>query len=245
MRILSILVFVLLTAPFAGAETVVLKTGTVINGKILERDTEKIKIEVSGLPLTYYVDNIQTIDGMDAAVANPNPAPAALTPPAAVETPAPVPAVAPAPAVATPPSETAPEPATVPLAPLVSSPSQNAAPAGEPSSSKRELILKFIDVFGTRESLKQNFEQLIKRSTPQQAQMIQGAFNLDELIEQLIPVYDKYFTENDLIDYINFYSSERGRKLLQTVPNLMQESIGVSLKYFKEKLPPTALPKTK
>jgi uncharacterized protein len=214
--LLSFLIFAVL--PAAHAETVVLKNGSTFKGTVTEKNTQKINIEVSGVPLTYYLDEIESVDGRkpidyvkDTSQKLMTDLPAYMTQPPA-PTPTPVPVVKPAPM-----------PSKAPIQ----------AAAG---MSKKQLILKFIDVFGTKESMTTNFEDLLKRAPPNQVEELKKAINVDEIIEQLVPIYDQHFTEQELIAYISFYTSPEGKKLLKTIPALMEESVGVSLKYFKEKL---------
>lgn len=212
----KILLTMMLTAmvPFwAQAETVILKNGSAVEGKIIEKDGRKVKLEVNGVPMTYYLDEIEVIDGVAPTMAvTPSPEPSAPAP--AVSNNLVVPAAA---------------PVVVPAGP-VSKPALSGLP-------KKDLILKFVDVFGTRTSLTQNFDQLIKSAPPAQANEIRKAVNVDEIIEGLVPIYDKYFTQEELQAYIDFYSSPAGRKLVETIPHVMTDSVGVSLKYFKAKLP--------
>jgi uncharacterized protein len=184
------------------AEIIELKNGSVVSGGIIEKDEKKIVVDVNGVSLTHYMEDIVTIDGK-----TPQEIIAAMQAP-------------------------------VPVAP-VSTKEAVKEPVKEefPGMSKKDLILKFIDVFGTRESLNKNFADLIKRAPPQQSAEIKKATNIDEIIEALVPIYDKHFTEDELKAYIKFYSSPEGRKLLGTLPFLMGESVEVSLKYFREKLP--------
>ncbi|MCK5393552.1 MAG: ankyrin repeat domain-containing protein, partial [Candidatus Omnitrophica bacterium] len=48
---------------FVFAETIVLKSGKKIEGKIIEKTEEYIKTNLYGVDLTYYLDDIATIDG--------------------------------------------------------------------------------------------------------------------------------------------------------------------------------------
>ena len=123
---------------------------------------------------------------------------------------------------------------------------QAAAPAAAPAEpapavmgEKRELILKFIDVFGTRRAMEQNLETMFKDMGPNdpQTQKFKDNVRVDEIIEQLIPLYDKHFSADELKACITFYSSPEGQKLLQTIPVLMQESVDISAKYFEQKFP--------
>jgi hypothetical protein len=48
-----------------------------------------------------------------------------------------------------------------------------------------------------------------------------------ELIEKIVPIYDKYYTIDDLKAVNEFYSSPAGQKILGTLPQVMQESMKV------------------
>ena len=113
------------------------------------------------------------------------------------------------------------------------------APAAPVMGEKRELILKFIDVFGTRRTMEQNLKAMFDDMGPNdpQAKKFKENVRVDEIIEQLIPLYDKNFNEDQLKAFIAFYSSPDGKKLLDTIPILMRDSVDISAKYFEEKFP--------
>ena len=105
---------------------------------------------------------------------------------------------------------------------------------------KKALILKFIDVFGTRQALTNNFEMMLKqieKDKPAEAQKIRDRVKIDEIIDRLLPVYDRNFSSEDLKAFIAFYGSDEGRKLITTMPELLKESVQESIKYMKEKFP--------
>lgn len=181
--------------PAGSAELVILKNGSAVEGKITERVGKKIIMDIKGVAMTYYLDEIEVIDGVVPSA--PAPAPVPVTKPAIAPAAHPIP----------------------------------------PGTSKKDLILEFIDVFGTRTSLTQNFEDVIKSAPSKQAKEFQKSVKVDEIIEALVPIYDKYFTPEELQAYIDFYSSPAGKKLVETIPHVMTDSVGVSLKYFQTKLP--------
>lgn len=47
------------------AETIVLKSGKIVGGKIIEKTDKYIKIDRYGVPITYFFDEIDTIDGIN------------------------------------------------------------------------------------------------------------------------------------------------------------------------------------
>ncbi len=64
---LTLLIIFLSFAFFAKAETVVLKSGKVITGKITERTDSYIKVDIGGIAIKYYLEAVETIDGKHVA----------------------------------------------------------------------------------------------------------------------------------------------------------------------------------
>ena len=50
---------------------------------------------------------------------------------------------------------------------------------------------------------------------------------IEKLVPMLVPIYEKYLTEEDLDGIILFYESEVGRKLIQKTPSILQDAIDV------------------
>jgi hypothetical protein len=48
---------------FAFAETIVLKSGDKVEAKIIEKTSDYVIVEISGIPLTYFLEDIDSIDG--------------------------------------------------------------------------------------------------------------------------------------------------------------------------------------
>lgn len=57
---------------------------------------------------------------------------------------------------------------------------------------------------------------------------------IDDINTIIIPIYDKYYTENDIDQLIVFYNSPIGKKMISTMPQVMQESIAAGQKIGKE-----------
>jgi hypothetical protein len=193
-----------LAVGIAQADSVKLKNGTTVEGKIVEQTDKGIKLDIGGVTLTYYTDEVESVV---KAPASPE-APAAQAP-----------AADPAPA----------EAAAV----------QPSAPQADELDglSKEQLIRKFVAIYGVKENMQANFDQMAKTLKPEQVRDFQNSIKVDEIIEQLLPVYDKHFSEGDLKAYIRFYASAEGKKLVTSLPLLMQDSVGVSMKYLESHLP--------
>ncbi|MDF5724096.1 MAG: DUF2059 domain-containing protein [Rhizonema sp. PD37] len=58
-----------------------------------------------------------------------------------------------------------------------------------------------------------------------------GEFNADDIVKQLIPIYRKYYSDEDIKGLIAFYQTPLGKKTIMLLPQLSQESIVVGQKY--------------
>lgn len=61
-KIIIFLIFLFFAVPLF-AETIILKSGKKVEGKIIERNDEAVKIAFYGVSLTYYFEDIESIDG--------------------------------------------------------------------------------------------------------------------------------------------------------------------------------------
>ena len=106
------------------------------------------------------------------------------------------------------------------------------------SQEKINLIVKMMQTSGIVANLRNNFQQIIDKAPAERKKDLFGMFNLTEIITKLIPIYDKYYTEEDLQALVNFNESPVGKKILEVTPKIAAETIQVSVAYFKEKSTP-------
>ncbi len=102
--------------------------------------------------------------------------------------------------------------------------------------SKEGLVLKYMEVTGVRNNMQKTFTDIIDAAPEEKKADLRQVLDLDEVLRQLIPVYEQYFSERDLQELIAFYESDVGRKLLRTAPLILKDSMDKSLEYFQGKL---------
>jgi tetratricopeptide (TPR) repeat protein len=68
--IILVLLVCLCLPVFTYAETIVFKSGKTIESKLIEKTDKYIKIDFQGTPLTYFLDEIKSIDGLEIALNN-------------------------------------------------------------------------------------------------------------------------------------------------------------------------------
>ncbi len=198
-----------LWASVAAAEIIHLKNGKSIRAKILEKNGQQIKVDIGGVKITYYWDEIDHIEGSE------NQMPPATAAPLEVPqgTPQKAPAV------------------------LSGIPTGQGANSLAPNPDKKALILALIEESGTKDTMAKMFDQIVAQAPSQEAASLKKMLDINEITSRLVPIYDKYFTESQLQELIGFYRSQTGRRLIEVMPMIMEDSMQATMLYFQEKMP--------
>ncbi len=97
----------------------------------------------------------------------------------------------------------------------------------------KELVRRLLEANGTRESLIAIFEDIIKRAPVESQKELRSLLKPDAIIDNIVPIYAKYFTDQELKELIVFYKSPVGAKNLALTPRLMTEVMEASAQYFE------------
>lgn len=65
----------------------------------------------------------------------------------------------------------------------------------------------------------------VAEATGQSMQASLKAFPVEELIDAIVPIYQRHFTHADVVTVIEFYSSPTGQKYLKELPAMLSESM--------------------
>ena len=104
--------------------------------------------------------------------------------------------------------------------------------AGETQNASVASVKELMDKTGTGEMAVQAMNQMlpmIKRMVPDAPETFwlefQKEMNPNELVEMIIPIYQKHFSQED-IDAVNaFYDTKAGKNFINSQPLIMQESM--------------------
>ena len=104
----------------------------------------------------------------------------------------------------------------------------------EIDKEKRQEIEKMLRLTGMEKLMEQIKTQMISSLKTQMTEVpstfwdkFQQKMDTRTLLEMIIPLYDKYYTTEDIKAVNAFYSSPTGQKLLATLPQIMQESVAI------------------
>jgi hypothetical protein len=101
-------------------------------------------------------------------------------------------------------------------------------------SAKAKDIRKLLVMTGSAQLAEQMLARLVgsfKQAVPSVPAKFWDDFvkqvKADELVGQIVPVYDKYLTHEEVKALIAFYESPVGKKYIQVLPQITQESMTV------------------
>lgn len=118
-----------------------------------------------------------------------------------------------------------------------------ASPAAKTTSiSKKEKdIRRLLEMTGAGELGIQVLEQLLaqfQQSMPEVPASFWVEFkkdaNANALVDLVVPIYDRHFSQKEIQDVIRFYQTPSGRKLISKMPVITQESIQVGQKWGEQ-----------
>ena len=110
-----------------------------------------------------------------------------------------------------------------------------------PETQKQKDIRKLLKITGSGELGTQVMGQMIgnmKKAMPQVPEKFWTDFmkevHTDELVDLIVPVYDRNLSQADVAELIKFYESPTGKKFVSVLPKITQESMGVGEKWGRE-----------
>lgn len=132
----------------------------------------------------------------------------------------------------------------------------SATGATEPGDQFRAKIEQLMELTGGKDIGKQMaagvVQQMIitmKQAAPEMpvrgfdliAEIVNGFFEDDDelkaMTDQMIPLYAKYYSEEDVDALLAFYSTPTGQKVIKTMPQLLQEGMEIGWKWAQERMP--------
>jgi hypothetical protein len=133
---------------------------------------------------------------------------------------------------------------------------QTAASAEPPT---KEEVLHFLDLMqirsrmvqmidgmkgGMKTGAKAGLKEQLPNATPEQlakvdavAETVFKDFPIDEIVDAIIPIYQRHLTKADLESVIAFYSSPAGQRLLKEQPAMMAEGMKAGQDIMVKRIP--------
>jgi hypothetical protein len=109
-------------------------------------------------------------------------------------------------------------------------PADTSIPSIDPA--KKAEIEKLLNEMGTLKVMQQSLDQMLASMKTRNPQIssefwdrFQSEINVRELIDKMMPIYDKYYSLDDLKAVNAFYATPAGKRLLAVTPQIAHESM--------------------
>jgi hypothetical protein len=83
-----------------------------------------------------------------------------------------------------------------------------------------------------KDKLPPDFEQRMSKMTDD----LLKSFPWDEMLDAMVPVYQKHLTKGDVTALVAFYSTATGQKILRDMPAMMQESMETVMPLMRKQM---------
>lgn len=109
------------------------------------------------------------------------------------------------------------------------------------NAEKIQNIKKLLEITGAKSLSQQMINQMLNSMKSQYPDIPASFWNafmaeikLDDMVNAYIPLYDKYFTNEEIKGMIAFYDTPLGKKALNVLPQIAQDSTEIGIKYGRE-----------
>lgn len=113
--------------------------------------------------------------------------------------------------------------------------------ANAQSTPKSQKINQLLEITGSGKigiqvmnQMINNFKKSYSKVSEQFWEDLKKEIKAEDLEKIIIPIYDKYYTETDIDQLIAFYNSPIGKKMIATMPQVMQESMAAGQIWGKQ-----------
>lgn len=106
------------------------------------------------------------------------------------------------------------------------------------SQTKDEKIKELMEVMGTKNNMNNVLNNMVTQYKSIYPQISEEYWkktisdeNVNDLLNKMTPLYSKYYTEKEINDLVAFYKTPTGKKMVETMPQLMNESMAIGQKW--------------
>ena len=122
--------------------------------------------------------------------------------------------------------------------PAAAAPTPTPAPVPTPTGSPEKIadIRRLLELNGSRAATLQVMDLMLRQvrerarpgTPPEILEALENELKAEHVEEWTVPFYDKYFTHEEIREYIRFYETPSGRKLSDTLPELLEETMALA-----------------
>lgn len=77
-------------------------------------------------------------------------------------------------------------------------------------------------------------QKMIPEAPPEFWQSVAAEVNMDEMVNMVVPVYQRHLSEEDIQNMLAFFATPAGKKLISVQPVIMQESMAIGQQWGQQ-----------
>jgi len=105
--------------------------------------------------------------------------------------------------------------------------------------AKRALVVELLRVTSAQRQAQEMLDVMLAMLPEDVQDTLRETFKPDEMVREVIPVYEKYLSVEDLRALLAFYRSPAGQKLLRIQPDLTKDAMIVMKAYAERRVAET------
>lgn len=105
--------------------------------------------------------------------------------------------------------------------------------------AKRDLVVELLRVTHAQRQAQEMLDVMLAMLPEDVQDTLRETFKPDDMVREIIPVYEKYLSVEDLRGILAFYRSPVGQKLLQVQPHLTKDAMIVMKVYAERRVAET------
>lgn len=117
------------------------------------------------------------------------------------------------------------------------------APAAPVPAEKAATIRHLLTLLGTAKLTQQRVTLMLSSMktampdvSPELWAKVRASINYDELVELIVPIYNRHYTQQDIDGLIAFYQTPLGQKVVSELPQISQESFVAGQQWGQQKV---------
>jgi hypothetical protein len=110
--------------------------------------------------------------------------------------------------------------------------SQEARPATNENVQRLFEIMEMKNIgLQTFDAMMAQMAPLFPSAPPDFLDAFRANLDFSSLIDAFIPIYAKYYSQDEIIQLIEFYQTPLGRKIIELTPAITEESMAISMEW--------------
>ncbi len=104
------------------------------------------------------------------------------------------------------------------------------------SEKKKSMIMRLLKVSGVYESVEATMDSIVKNLSKDKEEEIRKVLSVDELVQQIVPIYAAYYNEEEIAVLTDYYGNSTIQKNMRLTPKILEAALNEVMKHLSQKM---------